>query len=341
VSGLVLDDVWAGYRTRTAEVPALRGIDLTVEQGELLVVLGPSGSGKSTLLRVVAGLHPAGSGRVLVRGVDVTDRRPGLRNVAMVFQNYALFPHLDVLDNIAFGLEVRGARRRHAREKARAAAELVGGGGFLDRRPGQLSGGERQRVALARALVREPDVFLLDEPLSNLDAELRLQTRDELRALHDRVGATMVHVTHDQVEALVLGDRVAVLRDGRLEQVGTPEEVWARPATAFVGRFVGSPPMSFLAPGSPLRPGDLRGVTVGVRPEAVRIGAPGAVALVRRVDVVGADAFVHLDLGGEPLLARVPAPERPAVGQRVTVAVDRADLHAFDAATGVRLPDRP
>src|SRR3712207_1910632 len=228
------------------------------------------------MLRVVAGLHPAATGRVLIAGRDVTALRPGRRNVSMVFQSYALFPHLTVRDNITFGLEVRDTGRAAARERARSAAESVGCAHLLDRRPAQLSGGERQRVALARALVREPDLFLLDEPLSNLDLELRVETRAELKALHTRVGVTTVHVTHDQTEALVLADRIAVLRAGRVEQLGTPDEIWRTPATVFVARFVGSPAMNLLPADGALLP-DGPGPTLpkawqlGFRPEAVTL----------------------------------------------------------------------
>ncbi|MDP9445181.1 MAG: ABC transporter ATP-binding protein [Actinomycetota bacterium] len=335
MSGLALEGVRAAYDGHEA----LRGIDLTVQRGELLVVLGPSGSGKSTLLRVVAGLEPVTAGRVRIAGADVTTTRPGRRNVSMVFQSYALFPHLSALDNIAFGLEVRDVPRAQARDQARQAAAVTGCLHLLDRRPGQLSGGERQRVALARALAREPDVFLLDEPLSNLDAELRVQTRAELKALHRRVGATMVHVTHDQVEALVLGDRVAVLRDGCVEQVGTPEEIWARPATRFVARFVGAPAMNLLPATGPLPvPGAVTpGLEVGVRPDALRLGGDGPVAQVDRVEVVGGDAHVYLGLGGHELVARVPASQRPAAGHQVHVSAETADLHLFDAMTGRRV----
>jgi ABC-type sugar transport system ATPase subunit len=330
VSGLRLEDVTVDY----GGLPALDGLGLEVADGELLTVLGPSGSGKSTLLRAIAGLQPLTRGRIWVRERDVTALRPGLRDVSLVFQNYALFPHLRVVDNIAFGLEVRGVRAAEAHDRARAAAEVVGCGSLLDRRPAELSGGERQRVALARAMVREPAAYLLDEPLSNLDAELRVQTRGELKSLHARVGATMVHVTHDQVEALVLGDRVAVLRAGRIEQVGTPDEVWARPATLFVARFVGSPPMNLLRTGTDLVPLDAAppGATVGVRPDAVRIvgDGGGAVAVVSRVDVVGGDAHLHLDVGGEQVVARVPAAGRPRDGARVGITVAREDLHVFD-----------
>ena len=243
-----------GVRAAFGSTEVLHGIDLRVAAGELLVVLGPSGAGKSTLLRVVAGLEPATQGRVIIAGRDVTRLRPGRRNVSMVFQSHALFPHLTVAENITFGLRVRDVPRTEAADQARRAAEAVGCAHLLGRRPGQLSGGERQRVALARALVRRPDVFLLDEPLSNLDLELRVETRAELRALHDRVGATTVHVTHDQTEALVLGDRVAVLREGVIEQIGPPDEVWRRPETTFVARFVGSPAMNLLPAAGPLCP---------------------------------------------------------------------------------------
>ena len=338
MSGLVLDRVRVSYGEREA----LRGVDLTVPAGELLVVLGPSGSGKSTLLRAVAGLEPLTAGSVHLAGRDVSRMRPGRRNVAMVFQSYALFPHLSVLDNITFGLEVRDVQRSAAVTRAREAARAAGCDGFLDRRPGELSGGERQRVALARALARDPDAYLLDEPLSNLDAELREHTRAELKALHARIGGTMVHVTHDQTEALVLGHRVAVLRDGVIEQVGTPDQIWSAPATVFVARFVGSPAMNVVPAGGPLRPEWLperaaTGRLLGIRPDAVRLGEHGVPAAVERVDVVGADSHVHLRVGTDELTARVPAGHRPRVGDGVRVAVDEQDFHHFDAGTGRRL----
>jgi len=337
VSGLRLEGVLKTY----GSLEALRGVDIEAPDGELLVVLGPSGSGKSTLLRVVAGLEPVTAGRILIGERDVTDLAPGRRNVSMVFQSYALFPHLTVEENIAFGLEVRDVPRREARERTRRAAILVGCEGVLGRRPGGLSGGERQRVALARALVREPDVFLLDEPLSNLDAELRVQTRSELKALHERVGGTMVYVTHDQVEALVLGDRVAVLRGGELEQVGTPDELWHAPANRFVARFVGSPPMNFVPADGPLRIAALPGgreLELGVRPDVLRLVADGGVeAEVVLVEVVGADAVLHLRAGGHELVARVSAEGRPRAGERVQVEARRDDVHLFDAESGERV----
>jgi ABC-type sugar transport system ATPase subunit len=338
--GLILQGVHAARGRRDV----LHGLDLSVARGELLVVLGPSGAGKSTLLRVVAGLEPTTAGRVFIAGKDVTRLRPGRRNVSMVFQSYALFPHMTVAENIGFGLLVRDTPRTAMRERAQRAAAAVSCGHLLDRRPDQLSGGERQRVALARALVREPDVFLLDEPLSNLDVELRAETRGELKALHARVGGTMVHVTHDQVEALVLGDRIAVMREGRLEQVGPPDEIWRSPATMFVARFVGSPPMNLLPGDAPLRPPDLSpdpGRMVGFRPEAVRLDpaadAAGVPGVVDRVDVVGEDAHAYLRLGSLSVVARVPAAGRPAVGDTFGVSVRWTDDHVFDALTGRRV----
>jgi ABC-type sugar transport system ATPase subunit len=327
-----------GVRAAPGTTEVLHGIDLTVARGELLVVLGPSGAGKSTLLRVVAWLEPSTAGRIVIAGRDVTRLRPGRRNVSMVFQSYALFPHLSVADNIAFGLIVRDTPRHSVAARVRAAAATVGCEALLDRRPDQLSGGERQRVALARALVREPDVFLLDEPLSNLDLELRVETRAELRALHERVGATTVHVTHDQTEALVLGDRIAVLRDGRIEQIATPDEIWQRPATTFVARFVGSPAMNLLPADGPVRVPGLAGPDriIGFRPEVTRFGV-GAVGVVERVDVVGEDAFVYVRIGAHLVAGRVRRADRPEVGQPERIAVDPADVHLFDAGSGRRV----
>ena len=334
MSGLALEGVTKSY----GDVGALAGLDLDVRAGELLVVLGPSGCGKTTLLRLVAGLEEPTAGRILIGGRDVTAVRPGRRNVSMVFQSYALFPHLSVAENIGFGLLVRDVPKAEAARRVRAAAVSVGCEELLERRPHELSGGERQRVALARALVREPDVFLFDEPLSNLDADLRVQMRAELRLLHERVGGTTVHVTHDQVEALVLGDRVAVLRAGVLQQVGTPEEIWSRPANRFVARFVGTPRMNVVPASGPLRAEGVDDrLELGVRPEHLRLGAEGAAARVTLVEPLGSDAFVHLDAGGVVLVARVAAEERPEQGAQVRVAAAREHLHVFDADTGERV----
>ncbi|MGH3660740.1 MAG: ABC transporter ATP-binding protein [Micromonosporaceae bacterium] len=350
--GLRLTDLRAGY----ADALVLRGIDLTVARGELLVLLGPSGAGKSTLLRVVAGLEPALGGRVHIAGRDVTRWRPGRRNVSMVFQSYALFPHLTVADNIRFGLRVRDVPRAEVAQRTRQAAAAVGCEDLLRRRPGQLSGGERQRVALARALARQPDVFLLDEPLSNLDAERRGQTRTELRALHDRIGATMLHVTHDQTEALLLGDRVAVLRDGMLEQVGAPEQIWRTPRTRFVAQFVGSPAMNLLPADGPLTaPGVPRAANrqIGIRAEGLRLadsesGADGTLGVVERCEILGDDTYVHVRLngdrldsdglgGGHAVVARVPTSERPDPGTQLSVTARPEHVHVFDTDSGLRI----
>jgi ABC-type sugar transport system ATPase subunit len=335
-AGLTIESL----RAAPGGTEVLSGVDLMVQAGEFLAVLGPSGAGKTTLLRVVAGLEPPTAGRVLIAGRDVTSVRPGLRNVSMVFQSYALFPHLNVLDNIAFGLVVRDVRRAEAAARAKEAAEIVQCGHLLARRPGQLSGGERQRVALARALVRAPDVFLLDEPLSNLDVETRAETRAELKALHARVGGTMVHVTHDQSEALVLGDRIAVLINGRIEQVGPPDDIWRRPANILVARFVGAPPMNLLTADDALRLLDSTASSVtapahsiGFRPEAVIIdgAADDPLGLVERVDVIGEDAYVYARVAGHLVVARTSRDERPALGDRVSVSVKPDHLHLFDA----------
>jgi len=339
---------WSGVRKDYGDVAALRGIDLEAGEGELLAVLGPSGSGKTTLLRVTAGLEPATEGSVAIGGRDVTLVPPGRRNVAMVFQSYALFPHLDAAENIAFGLEAREVPRAERRVRVAEAARLVGCEPLLARRPAELSGGERQRIALARALVRDPDVFLLDEPLSNLDAQLRAQMRAELKELQRRVGATMVYVTHDQVEALTLGDRVAVLRGGELHQVGTPDDVFRRPADRFVAGFVGTPAMNFLPARldrSALRlegsEADGRAVEVGIRPDRVRLGGDGAVGPVRLVEPAGSEAFVHVAAFGTTVVARVPSAERPNAGDTVRVGLDPHDFHVFEADTGKRLEWKP
>ena len=324
-------------RKRYDGVEALRNVDLDAADGELLVVVGPSGCGKSTLLRVVAGLEAVDDGRIFIRGRDVTRVRPAARNVSMVFQSYALFPHLTAAENIGFGLVVREEPKRVVREKVAEAAALVGCTELLDRRPAHLSGGERQRVALARALVREPDVFLLDEPLSNLDAGLRVQMRAELKQLHARVGATMLYVTHDQVEALTLGDRVAVMDAGAIRQVGTPDEVFGTPADRFVARFLGTPAMNLVAPAVLRVDGVPEGAEIGVRPEHVRLGGDGVHGQVELVEPVGSEAYVHVRVGGERVVARVAAAERPAVGDDVDVVVRREDVHLFDGESGRRI----
>ncbi len=340
-----------GVHKRYGDVAALRGLDLRVGAGELLVLVGPSGCGKTTALRAAAGLEEVTEGTIRIGGRDVTQLLPAARNVAMVFQSYALFPHLNVAENIGFGLRARRVARDEARERIATAAGVVGCEALLARKPHELSGGERQRVALARALVREPDVFLLDEPLSNLDAQRRVEMRAELRRLHDRLGATMVYVTHDQVEALTMGDRVAVLSDGVLQQVGEPDEVYRRPANRFVATFVGSPAMNILPAerdGDRMRAGPFtldrppgvgdRAVEIGIRPEHLALVPEGAPAVVEVVEIAGNETFIHLDAGGIRLVARVGPEQRPAVGSTVALAVTiPGRVHVFDADTGVTL----
>jgi ABC-type sugar transport system ATPase subunit len=323
----------------------------------LLVLVGPSGSGKTTALRIAAGLESPSEGTVWIGGRDVTPLEPSERDVSMVFQSYALFPHLTVRDNVGFGLRARGVRGVDLERRVVASAALAGCAALLDRRPQELSGGERQRVALARALVREPALFLLDEPLSNLDAQLRTETRAELKALHARVGGTMLYVTHDQVEALTLGDRLAVLDDGSLQQVGTPDELYARPANRFVGRFLGTPAMNVLpaqredgrlvagplavdVPWLSAPPG--QALELGVRPEHLDITGEeaGPRARVRVVEMAGSESFVHLDVEGTDLVARVPSERRPAPGDTVAARVQPGMAHVFDAESGGALrPD--
>ncbi|HWC15137.1 MAG TPA: ABC transporter ATP-binding protein [Actinomycetota bacterium] len=319
------------YRVRRHEpVRALSGIDLEAHDGELVVVVGPSGSGKTTLLRCVAGLEHPDSGRIDVGGSDVTDLPPGERDVAMVFQEYALFPHLSVRDNIGFGLLARRQPKDQVATKVDNAAMLMGIRDALDRRPAQLSGGERQRVALARAIVRSPAAFLLDEPLSDLDAELRTFMRSEIRALQRRLETTTLYVTHDQTEALTMGDRVAILRGGRVEQFAAPADIYARPASTFVARFIGTPPMN-VVPAGLLGAGD---GFAGLRPEHVRITPDGAGRLQGRVvheDALGHEVIVHVAVGDEVLLARSPVPQAPGLHATTGLDYDDTDVYAFNA----------
>ncbi len=341
---------------------AARGLDMEIADGEFMVLVGPSGCGKSTALRMIAGLETPTAGRVFIGGRDVTRLPPQDRDIAMVFQSYALYPHMTVRENLAFGLRMRGVARPVIAERVKAVAQALGLEGVLDRKPSQLSGGQRQRVALGRAMVRDPQVFLFDEPLSNLDAKLRVETRAELARLHRRLRATIVYVTHDQEEALTLGGRVAVMRDGLVEQVGPPMEVYRRPASIFVAGFVGSPAMNFL-PGEvrdgswsgpaglilPLPAGGSGGgraarATLGVRPHDVAIVAPGAGDGDARVDVIeprGSELLVHLRLGPEGSGEEVRVIAPPDAPVRVESAVglrwDRERLHWFDPESGRRL----
>ena len=336
---------------------AVDGLDLRVEDGELVVLVGPSGCGKSTVLRLVAGLETATRGLVRVGGRDVTGLTPRERDVAMVFQSYALYPHKSVRENLAFGLRMRSVARGEIERRVEDAARRLGIDDVLERRPAQLSGGQRQRVALGRALVRKPQVFLLDEPLSNLDARLRVETRAELARLHGELGATLLYVTHDQEEAMTLGDRVAVMRDGRLEQVGAPLDVYQRPATVFVADFIGSPAMNWLdgsvasgrircaglaldpPPGLPLEEG--RALRLGVRPHDLQIVAAGNAALTARAEVVqtlGSSRIVHAALADGARITVLDASDRPIeAGDRLGLEIPPERIHLFDPEDGRRL----
>ena len=343
-----------GLRKSFGATQILTGIDLQLADGEMLVIVGASGCGKSTLLRLVAGLETATAGRILLDGRDVTHADPAARDIAMVFQNYALYPHMSVFDNMAYGLRIRGLSRADIQMRVQEAADLLGIGALLDRKPRQLSGGQRQRVAMGRAIVRHPKLFLFDEPLSNLDAKLRVQMRAEIRRLQRRLGVTSLYVTHDQVEAMTLGDRLLVLHQGRPVQLATPMEVFARPADTYVAGFIGAPAMNFLpavlldgavrfASGQLIELRDGRratvsghAVTIGIRPEHVVL-APGGLPLdVDLIEPLGSETLVHGRLAdGTPLLCKLQG--AAPVAELVAVALDPAALHVFDAATGVRI----
>ncbi len=341
------------------ERPALDRLDLEVGDGELLVLVGPSGCGKSTALRLVAGLDAPDGGRVRIDGRDVTAAAPQDRDVAMVFQGYALYPHMSARDNIAFPLKMKGIARSERARRVGEVADMLGLGKLLERRPGELSGGERQRVAMGRAIVRRPKVFLFDEPLANLDAALRAELRVELASLVRRLGTTSVYVTHDQAEAMTMGDRIAVMRDGRLQQVASPRAIYETPANLFVAGFLGAPPMNLvdvalrggayegggLTVAAP--PGALPGlVTIGLRPEHLVVGAPGTSRepqLSMRAEVVGreplgAETNLRLAASGVTYWARAPGFDAPAIGATVDAHVDPTRLLWFDRTTGARLP---
>jgi len=355
MAGLSLRSVTKTY----GRVRALDDVSLEARDGELLVLVGPSGSGKSTALRTVAGLEGIDAGTILIGERDVTRVPPSRRNVAMVFQSYALFPHLSVFDNLAFGPGARGEDRAGTKRRIGVVADALGLDGLLHRKPSQLSGGERQRVALGRAMVREPAVFLMDEPLSNLDAQLRTQTRSEIVRLQARLGTTTVYVTHDQVEALTMGHRVGVLDGGRLQQIGSPAEVYDRPANLFVARFIGSPPMNLFdarrtsddrldwGGGSIEAPlGAPADVILGVRPEHVHVvgsrwskGMRKRDPFAARVDLVelaGDQAFLELEVNGARVVARVEPSMHPSPGDLVEAWFDHRRLHLFDPTRGER-----
>jgi sn-glycerol 3-phosphate transport system ATP-binding protein len=351
---IVLKDVKKSY---TKAVQVIHGVNVTIADGEFIVIVGPSGCGKSTLLRMIAGLETITEGEISIAGKVVNDVEPKDRNIAMVFQNYALYPHMSVYDNMAYGLRIRKFSKEDIETRVQRAAKILELGAFLDRKPRALSGGQRQRVAMGRAIVREPAAFLFDEPLSNLDAKLRVQMRLEIQKLHRELRTTSIFVTHDQVEAMTLADRMIVMNLGIVEQVGRPIDVYDDPNSIFVAGFIGSPAMNFV-PGN--RQGDevdlgggirvalpveLRAaapgkVTVGVRPEHL---VPGEAAgpmfrfKVETVEALGADSLVHGVVGAGTLVARVDGHETPKIGDAMTFSVRPGKIFFFDTATGKRL----
>jgi sn-glycerol 3-phosphate transport system ATP-binding protein len=347
-----------GLRKSFGTTEVLRKIDLCLSDGEMLVIVGASGCGKSTLLRLVAGLELPSAGRISLDGRDITSMDPSARDIAMVFQNYALYPHMTVFDNMAYGLRIRGLSRAAISHRVEEAAALLGLSELLGRRPRQLSGGQRQRVAMGRAIVREPKLFLFDEPLSNLDATLRVRTRAEIRRLQRRLGVTSLYVTHDQVEAMTLGDRLLVLHQGNPAQLATPMEIFDRPADTYVASFIGAPAMNFLPAtlsesgsaakleaGPTLRfvqgpkdGSDGRALTIGVRPEHVRIDEDGIPLRIDLIEPLGSETLIHGRLaapGEASLVVKVngPAPS----GDRFSVAFLPETIHVFDTETGLRL----
>jgi sn-glycerol 3-phosphate transport system ATP-binding protein len=335
-------------------VKAIHGVSAEIADGEFIVIVGPSGCGKSTLLRMVAGLEEITGGEIDISGRVVNRLEPAERDIAMVFQNYALYPHMSVYDNMAYGLKIAKVPKAEIEERVQKAAKILELGGLLDRKPRQLSGGQRQRVAMGRAIVRQPQVFLFDEPLSNLDAKLRAQTRLEIQKLHRELGVTSLFVTHDQVEAMTLGQRLIVMNAGRIEQIGTPEAVYTQPATTFVAGFIGSPPMNLLRgrgdgvafavdgatltlPAPAPRAGD---ALIGLRPEHAELhgSVNGWPLHVEMIEMLGAERLVHGRIGALPFTVRQDSTlAPPKIGEVAPLHVAREHLHWFDAATQRRL----
>jgi ABC-type sugar transport system ATPase subunit len=341
-----------GVRKRFGSFEALKGIDLEIEPKEFFALLGPSGSGKSTTLRVIAGLETPDEGTMIVDGEDVTYASPGERNIAMVFQNYALYPHMTLEQNIGFPLKMDGVPKREIPRMVEEAARKVKIDHLLQRRPGQLSGGQQQRCALARAIVRQPRLFLLDEPLSNLDAQLRLETRIELKRLHSSMDVTTIYVTHDQEEAMTIADRMAIFRDGEIVQIGTPDEVFNRPDSMDVAGFIGSPPMNLL----PARieagavsvvgrrvaeAGAYRArspeVVLGIRPSHIRLAGEGLPARLLLSENLGESMLLNVDVEGEIVKVRLPEVRHLQAGETVHLVFDPAHIHLFDPQTRRRI----
>ena len=347
---------FAEVRKSYGSLEVVHGIDLKVDNGEFVVLVGPSGCGKSTLLRMVAGLEEITSGTIRIGDRVVNDLEPKDRDCAMVFQNYALYPHMSVYDNMAYGLKIRQLPKSEIDKRVKAAAEILELEGLLARKPRQLSGGQRQRVAMGRAIVREPAVFLFDEPLSNLDAKLRVQTRLEIQKLHRRLSTTSLYVTHDQVEAMTLAQRMIVMNAGRAEQVGTPDDVYSRPGTTFVASFIGSPPMNLfegrmnpagavfvardgaeIALPAVVAPLAGREVILGVRPEHLVAGAGSLAMHVETVEMLGAEHLIHGVVAGHDIIVRTGPHDSPPPGSTLHLGFKPGAVHWFDASSGARI----
>ncbi len=325
MTALVLENINKSF----GATHVLKNIDLTVSEGEFIVFVGPSGCGKSTLLRTIAGLEDASSGRIVIGGKDVTDTPPAQRGIAMVFQSYALYPHLDVRGNMELGLKQAGEAASEINARVRTASQMLALDQYLKRLPSELSGGQRQRVAIGRAIVRKPELFLFDEPLSNLDAALRMAMRVEIARLHRELGASMVYVTHDQTEAMTLADRIVVLRDGRIEQIGSPMELYNDPANRFVAGFLGAPSMNFILAG---RIGQ-QGLVLGIRPEHLHVAEKGRInGTVAHVERLGGDTNILADLGeGDVMTVRLFGQHDHQVGEAISLDFDDRHVLRFDA----------
>ena len=354
MASISLRNVTKTYGTGAKALQVIHGVNAEILDGEFIVIVGPSGCGKSTLLRMVAGLEEITGGEIAIGARVVNELEPADRDIAMVFQNYALYPHMSVFDNMAYGLKIKKLPRDEIKRRVDKAADILELSKLLARKPRELSGGQRQRVAMGRAIVREPQVFLFDEPLSNLDAKLRVQTRLEIQKLHRELGITSLFVTHDQVEAMTLAQRMIVMNAGNMEQVGTPDEVYTRPATTFVASFIGAPPMNLVLgqleggrfampgiavdiPGEPV-PARSDKVQLGVRPEHLRLADEGWPITVELVEVLGNERLLYSKLGEQALVVRTDdSTARPAPGEVLKVRPQPGKLHWFDAGSGKRI----
>ena len=334
MASITLQNIVKAYGTGAKTVPVIHNLNAQINDGEFVVIVGPSGCGKSTLLRMVAGLEEITGGLISIGDRIVNDLEPAERDIAMVFQNYALYPHMSVFENMAYGLKIAKVSMADIQARVDKAAGILELSNLLQRKPRELSGGQRQRVAMGRAIVRQPQVFLFDEPLSNLDAKLRAQTRLEIQKLHRELGITSLFVTHDQVEAMTLAQRMIVMNAGVMEQFGTPEEVYNRPASTFVASFIGSPPMNLLAQA----PGLIAGQILGIRPEHLELSNQGWELRVDTVELLGAERLVHAHLGNEVLTLRLDASiPAPKVGELFHAMPKSGCIHHFNAETGKRL----